>query len=296
MDWLQAIILGIIQGVTEFLPISSSAHLRVVPALFGWEDPGPAFTAVTHGGSAAAIVIFFGKDILRICNAWFRSLVNRDAMRQDTLVPVRPSAQASHRRERSWDPADARLGWYVIIGTVPIIAAGVLLEDYVENEFRSLWIVAATFIVGGLVLWIADRAGSRSLTLRSLDGRYAVIIGLSQVLALLPGTSRAGVVIAVALLLGFQREAAARFALLLAIPAVVGATVFQWSDAMSAESVYATGPTIGAVVAAFISSYATIYWLLSWLQTRTFTPFVIYRVGVGLVLIGLLAGGVLSAT
>jgi undecaprenyl-diphosphatase len=296
MDWLEAIILGIIQGITEFLPISSSAHLRIVPELFGWQDPGVAFTAVTHGGSAAAIVIFFGKDIVRIAGAWSRSLVNREGMHQDALVPVRPTGEGNHRRERSWDPADARMGWYVIIGTVPIVAAGVLLEDYAENEFRSLWIVAAMFIVIGLVLWYADRFGSRTLSLRSLDVRYAVIIGSSQVLALIPGTSRAGVVIAVALLLGFQREPAARFALLLAIPSVIGATVFQWSDAMSAESVYGTGPTIAAVVAAFISSYAAVHWLLAWLQTRTFTPFVIYRIGVGILLIALLAAGVLSAT
>lgn len=296
MDWLEAIILGVIQGFTEFLPISSSAHVRVVPELFGWEDPGASFTAVTHGGSAVAIILYFAKDILRITDAWVRSLAHREALRQDAVVPINGPGPASHRRERSWDPADARLGWFVIIGTVPIVVAGVLLEDYVETEFRSLWIVAATFIVIGIVLWIADRYGSRTLHLDSLAVRYAVIIGLAQVLALIPGTSRAGVVIATALLLGFQREAAARFALLLAIPAVVGATIFEWSDAMGEEAVYAAGPTIAAVVAAFISSYAAVYWLLSWLQRRTFTPFVVYRVGVGVVLIVLLATGVLTAT
>lgn len=296
MEWLEAIILGVIQGVTEFLPISSSAHLRVVPELFGWRDPGVAFTAVTHGGSAVAIVVYFGRDILRIADAWLRSLVHREALRQDALVPINASVPATHRRDRSWDPADARLGWYVIIGTLPIIIAGVLLEGYAENEFRSLWIVAATFIVIGIVLWIADRTGSRSLDLHSINMRFAVIIGLVQILALIPGTSRAGIVIAVALLLGFQREAAARFALLLAIPTVVGATAFEWSDAMGTESVYAAGPTIAAVVAAFVSSYATIYWFLSWLQTRTFAPFVVYRVGVGILLIVLLGTGVLSAT
>jgi undecaprenyl-diphosphatase len=296
MDWLEAIVLGVIQGVTEFLPISSSAHLRVVPELFGWKDPGAAFTAVTHGGSALAIILYFAKDILRITDAWLHSLVHRDALRQDALVPISASGSATHRRDRSWDPADARLGWYVIIGTVPIVIAGVLLEDYVENEFRSLWIVAATFIVIGIVLWLADRYGSRSLSLHSLNVRFAIIIGLAQILSLIPGTSRAGVVIAAALLLGLQRDAAARFALLLAIPSVVGATVFEWSDAMGEEATYATGPTMAAVVAAFLSSYATISWLLSWLQTRTFAPFVLYRVGVGVVLIVLLTTGVLSAT
>lgn len=296
MEWVEAIVLGVIQGITEFLPISSSAHLRVVPELFGWRDPGVAFTAVTHGGSAAAIIFYFARDILRITDAWLRSLVHRDALRQDALVPINGSAPATHRRERSWDPAEARLGWYVIIATIPIVIAGVLLEDYAAEEFRSLWIVAATFIIFGVVLWIADRSGSRSLDLHSLNVRYAVIIGLAQILALIPGTSRAGIVVAVALLLGLQREAAARFALLLAIPSVVGATIFEWSDAMGAESAYATGPTIAAVVAAFVSAYAAIYWLLSWLQTRTFTPFVVYRVGVGVLLIVLLATGVLSAT
>lgn len=296
MDWIEAIILGVIQGITEFLPISSSAHLRVVPELFGWQDPGAPFTAVTHGGSAAAIIVYFAKDILRITDAWARSLVHRDALREDALVPINGSGPASHRRDRSWDPADARLGWFVIIGTIPIIIAGVLLEDNVESEFRSLWILAATFIVIGIVLWIADRSGSRSLNLDSLNVRYAVIIGLAQILALIPGTSRAGVVIATALLLGFQREAAARFALLLAIPSVVGATVFEWSDAMGEDAVYGAGPTIAAVVAAFVSSYAAIHWLLSWLQTRTYTPFVVYRVGVGVILVVLLATGVLTAT
>lgn len=296
MEWFEAIILGVIQGITEFLPISSSAHLRVVPELFGWQDPGASFTAVTHGGSAAAIVVYFAKDILRITDAWVRSLVHRDALRQDALVPINAAGPATHRRDRNWDPADARLGWYVIIGTIPIVIAGVALEGYVEDEFRSLWIVAATFIVIGIVLWIADRSGSRSLDLHSLSVRYTAIIGLAQILALIPGTSRAGIVIAVALLLGFQRESAARFALLLAIPSVVGATVFEWSDAMSQDSVYGTGPTVAAVVAAFISSYAAIYWFLSWLQSRTFAPFVVYRVGVGVVLIALLGSGVLSAT
>jgi undecaprenyl-diphosphatase len=295
MEWIEAIILGIVQGVTEFLPISSSAHLRIVPELFGWEDPGAAFTAVTHLGSAVAIVLFFGKDLLRIANAWIRSLRSTASLREGQLVAVRGSSDAgSHRRRKTWDPFDARLGWYIIIGTIPIVIGGVLLEDYIENEFRSLWIVASTFVVLGVVLWLADRYGPRELGIDQLSVKYALIIGIAQVGALVPGVSRAGATICMALILGFQREASARFALLLAVPAVLGAVIFEWGTAMGGDSVYGTGPTILAVIVAFVASYAAIFWLLKWLQTRTFTPFVIYRVVVGLAIIGFLTAGVLT--
>jgi undecaprenyl-diphosphatase len=297
MEWIEAIILGIVQGITEFLPISSSAHLRILPELFGWQDPGAAFTAVTHLGSAVAIILYFAKDIVRIADAWLRSLLHRSSLRQDepVIVGAGGAGSGSHRKVRSWDPADARLGWYIIIGTVPIVIGGVLLEDYIENEFRSLWIVASTFVILGIVLWLADRYGRREMGIERLTVNYALIIGVAQVGALVPGVSRAGATICMALILGFQREAAARFALLLAVPAVLGASIFEWNTAMSGESVYGNGPTLLAVVVSFIASYAAIAWLLKWLQTRTFTPFVIYRVVGGLAIIGLLAAGVLTA-
>lgn len=296
MEWLEAIVLGIVQGITEFLPISSSAHLRVVPELFGWQDPGAAFTAVTHFGSALAILLYFAKDIARITNAWVRSLANREALRSEELVASPASPRPGHHsRPKTWDPLDAKLGWYVILGTVPIVIAGALLEDYVENEFRSLWIVGATFVIGGILLRIADRTGRRMRGVGSLDVKHAVIIGIAQVGALVPGVSRAGASITMALFLGYKREDAARFTLLLAIPAVVGATVFQWNDAMSGDSPYGAGPTVLATGVSFVASYAAIAWLLKWLQTRSFTPFVIYRVAFGLILLGLLTGGVLGS-
>jgi undecaprenyl-diphosphatase len=294
MEWLQAVILGLVQGLTEFLPISSSAHLRILPELFGWEDPGAPFTAVTHLGSAVAIVLYFAKDILRISGAWLRSLRNWDAMRSDALVPVGDARAAGRHRVRTWDPVDARLGWYVIIGTVPIVIAGVFFDDLIRNEFRSLWIVGTTFVVLGIVLWVADRMGRRDRGIDALNLKHAVIIGLAQVAALVPGVSRSGATISMALVLGYERETAARFALLLAIPAVVGAGTYEMSEALGEEAVYGAGPTVLATIVSFIASYAAIAWLLRWLQTRTYTPFVLYRVIGGLVILGLLAWGVLT--
>jgi undecaprenyl-diphosphatase len=297
LEWFQAVVLGLIQGIVEFLPISSSAHLRIVPELFGWPDPGAPFTAVTQIGSAAAIILYFAKDIGRITSAWTRSLRNWDALRSDALVPAgQPggSEAAGRHRRRSWDPADARLGWFVIIGTIPIVVAGVLLKDVIENEFRSLWIVGATFVILGLALWFADRYGRREHTVRELTLRDAALVGIAQIGALIPGVSRSGATMSMALLLGYRRDDAARFALLLAIPAIIGAGVFEWSEALGDEAVYAIGPTLLATAVAFVSSYATVAWLLRWLQTRTYTPFVVYRVVGGLVILGLLAGGVLT--
>lgn len=294
MEWLQAVVLGLVQGITEFLPISSTAHLRVIPELFGWEEPGASFTAVTQLGSGVAIVSYFAKDIVRISSAWLRSLRNRDALHSDTLVPVGDPAAPGRHRVRTWDPVDARLGWYVIISTVPIVIVGVLLDDLVRNELRSLWVVGATSVALGIVLWIADRMGRRDRDIRALNIRDAVVIGIAQVGALVPGVSRSGATISMALILGFEREAAARFALLLAIPAVVAAGLYEIPVAVGEEAVYGAGPTVLATVVAFISSYAAIAWLLRWLQTRTYTPFVIYRVVGGLVILGLLAQGVLT--
>lgn len=294
MEWFQAVVLGLLQGITEFLPISSSAHLRIVPELFGWPDPGAPFTAVTHLGSLAAILLYFARDIGRITGAWARSLRHREALSRAELVTVGQGPSSGRHRVKTWDPADARLGWYVILGTLPIVAAGVLLQDLAENEFRSLWIVGTTFVVLGLVLWLADRTGRRTRDIGALSVRDALVIGIAQVAALVPGVSRAGATISMALFLGYQREAAARFSLLLAIPAVLGAGALEWRSAMGEEAAYALGPTALATVVSFVAAYAAIAWLLRWLQTRTYTPFVIYRVVGGVVILGLLAGGVLA--
>lgn len=291
MEWFQAVVLGILQGLTEFLPISSSAHLRIYPELFGWEDPGAAFTAVIQIGTEAAIITYLAKDIWRIIEAWTRSLTNRDALRSHELVRV----GGAHRMEKTWDPQDARLGWYVIAGSLPIVVLGITLKDVIETDFRSLWIVGTTLVVLGLVLGLADRVGRRDRSLGSLNLRHAILLGLAQACALIPGVSRSGATISMALFLGYDRAAAARFAFLLAIPAVLGAGIFEWPSAIAAGAEYGIGPILLATAVSFIVGYAVVAWLFRWLQTRTYTPFVVYRVALGVLTLGLLAGGVLTA-
>ncbi|HEU0041194.1 MAG TPA: undecaprenyl-diphosphate phosphatase [Jiangellaceae bacterium] len=291
MEWFHAIVLGILQGLTEFLPISSSAHLRILPELVGWEDPGAAFTAVTQIGTETAVIIYFAKDIGRIFNAWVHSLLDRAAMRDDPPVPAR----RTHRR-RSWTPQDARMGWYVIIGTLPIVVAGLALKDVIENDFRSLWIIGTTLIVLGVILGIADRVGRKDRGLAELSLRHAVLVGCAQALAVVPGVSRSGSSISMALFLGYERAAAARFAFLLAIPAVLGAGLFEWPAALGEDAVYGPGPTILATVIAFAVGYAVIAWLMRWLEHRSYTPFVVYRIALGVLTLTLLTTGTLSAT
>ncbi len=207
-DLLKAVVLGIIQGLTEFLPISSSAHLRIFPELFGWGDPGAAFTAVIQIGTELAVLIYFRKDIWRIGSAWVRSLF-----------------QAEYR-----GTLDSRMGWYIIVGSLPIVVLGVLLKDLIERDFRNLWIIGTTLIVMGVVLGIADRVGRTDRPINRLTMKDAVLMGLAQALALIPGVSRSGATISMGRFLGFDREAATRFAFLLAIPAVVGAGVFELKE------------------------------------------------------------------
>lgn len=269
MDWLQAILLGILQGLTEFLPISSSAHLRVYPAFLGWEDPGAAFTAVVQIGTEVAVLLYFWRDIWRIASTWLRSLVT-------------PQMRAE---------PDARMGWYIIVGSLPIVVLGVLFRDQIETTARSLWLVAVMLIVFGLILGLADRLGSNRHPISHLGWRDAVLFGLGQALALVPGVSRSGATISMGLALGYERAAATRYAFLLAIPAVVGAGLYQLPEIPGGDNVYGVGPTIAATLAAFAVGYASIAWLLRWVTTRSYLPFVVYRVGLGTaVLIGLGTG------
>ena len=271
MEWLQAILLGILQGLTEFLPISSSAHLRVYPAFLGWEDPGAAFTAVVQIGTEVAVLLYFWRDIWRIASAWLRSLVTPE-LRSDP---------------------DARMGWYIIVGSLPIVILGVLFRDQIETTARSLWLVAAMLIVFGLLLGLADRLGSHRHPISHLGWRDAVLFGVGQALALVPGVSRSGATISMGLALGYERAAATRYAFLLAIPAVVGAGLFQLPEIPGGDNVYGVGPTVAATLAAFGVGYASIAWLLRWVTTRSYLPFVIYRVGLGsVVLIGLATGAI----
>jgi undecaprenyl-diphosphatase len=273
LDFLKAIVLGLIQGLTEFLPISSSAHLRIFPEWFGWGDPGAAFTAVIQIGTELAVLIYFRHDIWRIGSTWVRSL-------------FRPEYRGH---------LDARMGWYVIVGSLPIVILGVLLKETIEEDFRNLWIIGCTLIVLGLVLGVADRVGSQRRGVKHLTMRDTVLMGLAQAAALVPGVSRSGATISMGLFLGLNREAATRFAFLLAIPAVVGAGIFELKEIPHGHNDFGWGPTIVATIVSFVVGYAAIAWLLRYVSTRSYLPFVIYRIALGLLTLGLLSAGVLSA-
>ncbi|MGB0098672.1 MAG: undecaprenyl-diphosphate phosphatase [Nocardioides sp.] len=272
-DFLQAIVLGIIQGLTEFLPISSSAHLRIFPELVGWGDPGAAFTAVVQIGTELAVLIYFRKDIWRIASMWLKSLFH-----------------AEYRGH-----LDARMGWFIILGSIPIVVLGIALKDVIEQDFRSLWIIGTTLVVGGIVLGIADRVGGTEKTLKNLTLRDALLMGFAQALALVPGVSRSGATLSMGRFLGYDRATATRYAFLLAIPAVIGAGIFELKEIPHGDNLYGWGPTAVATVAAFVVGYAAIAWLLRYVTTHSYTPFVVYRIGLGALTLTLVAAGVIAA-
>ena len=272
-DFFEALVLGTIQGLTEFLPISSSAHLRIFPEMFGWGDPGAAFTAVIQIGTELAVLIFFRHDIWRIGSMWVRSL-------------FKPEYRGH---------LDARMGWFIIIGSLPIVLLGVALKDVIEKDFRSLWIIGSALIVLGIVLGIADRVSRSDKQIKQMSLRDAVLMGLAQACALVPGVSRSGATISMGRFLGYEREAATRYAFLLAIPAVVGAGLFELKEIPHGDNTYGWGPTILATVVSFVVGYAAIAWLLRYVSTRSYTPFVLYRVALGAAVLILLGTGVLTA-
>lgn len=271
VSWGQAVILGIIQGLTEFLPISSSAHLLIFSQIFGWADPGAAFTAVTQIGTETAVVIYFWHDIWRILKAWF--------------------GQFGHPETRG-DP-DVRMGWLVILGSIPIGILGFVFSDQVETVARNLYLVSFTLIVFGIVLGIADRTARTIKQLDDLTWRDGIIYGLCQALALIPGVSRSGATISGGLFLGYTREAATRYAFLLAIPSVMAAGFYQALD-IGSDPAVAWGPTILATIIAFCVGFAVIAWLLRYISTRSYLPFVIYRIVLGLVVLGMLGTGAIA--
>lgn len=273
MTWYEAVILGIVQGLTEFLPISSSGHLRIVPALFGWDDPGAAFTAVTQLGTMAAVVIYFARDIWRIANTWLRSLFN-PALRGEL---------------------DARMGWYVILGTIPIVILGLVFQNQIEGVARDLRVIATTLIVLGIILLIADQRGQSTKKLENLSFFDAMMFGFAQAVALIPGVSRSGATMTAGLFMGYDRASAARYSFLLSIPAVVASGIFQLGDIGAGDGPGLAATAI-ATLLAFISGYASIAWLLRYVSTHSFFPFVVYRVILGVLVWFLLVSGVLHPT
>ena len=276
MGWLEAIVLGIVQGLTEFLPVSSSAHQLIVGQLFfAGHDPGAAFTAVTQLGTETAVLIYFWKDIVRIIKHWALSLVGK--------------------MDRS-DP-DARMGWLIIVGSLPIGILGLLFEDQIDTTLRSLWITATMLIVFGVILGIADHIGKQVRDLEDLNVKHGVLYGFAQAMALIPGVSRSGGTITAGLLMGYKREAAARYAFLLAIPAVFASGLYKLASEIVDPSPqpYSMAQTALATIVAFVIGYVIIGWFMHYISNRSYSLFVWYRIILGIVLFILLGTGVISA-
>lgn len=271
MDTLQAIVLGIVQGVTEFLPISSTGHLRVVPAFLGWDDPGAAFTAVTQLGTMAAVLIYFRSDLARILVAWLRGL--RD-----------PAARRA---------PDSLMGWWIVLGTVPIALFGFAFRDLISSSARSLYVIGTTLVVVGVVMAVAERVGRKLRPMESIGPRDGLVIGLAQACALIPGVSRSGATITAGLFLGLERAAAARYSFLLSVPAIVLAGVFELRN-IGEDGGAPLGPTLIATALAFVTGYLSIAFLLRFLATHTVDLFVVYRIALGLLVLVLAASGTIS--
>lgn len=276
MDYLTAVILGLVQGVTEFLPVSSSAHISIVGQLIGQDDPGAAFTAITQLGTETAVLIYFWRDITTIIRKWCLALVRK--------VPQS-------------DP-DVRMGWLVIAGSIPIGALGLVFKDQIETGLRSLWITATMLLVFALVIMAAERVGRQERELHQLTWKHGIFYGLWQALALVPGVSRSGGTIAGGLFMGYTREAAARYSFLLAIPAVLASGGLQVVEVLRGEaegSGTGWGPIWVATAVAFVVGYAVIAWFMRYITTHTFTPFMIYRIVLALGLFALLGTGTIAA-
>jgi undecaprenyl-diphosphatase len=276
MSWLQVVVLSLVQGLTEFLPVSSSGHLAIVSRIFFADDAGASFTAVTQLGTEVAVLVYFARDIVRIVKAWFAGLFNSAAR-----------------------DADYRLGWYVIIGTIPIGVLGLLFKDEIRTGARNLWLIASALVVFSAVIAAAEYFGKQTRDVEQLTWRDSVIVGIAQCLALVPGVSRSGATISAGLFLGQNRELAARFGFLLAIPAVFASGLFSLPDAFHPEGdgMSASGPQLlVATLIAFVVGFAAVAWFLRFLVRHSMYWFVGYRVLLGVVVLVLLATGVVAAT
>ena len=273
MDIIQAIVLGLVQGLTEFIPISSTGHLKIVPELIGWGDPGAAASAVIQFGTVLSALIYFARDIVRIVTGFFRGLFTR----------------------RFFSDPDSAEGWYVIIGTIPIVVLGILLKDPIETTFRSTWIVTFMIIFVAILMQLSEKyaiaRGFRELS--DFNSKDALVIGLGQCIALVPGASRSGSTLMAAFFRRIPRERAARFSFIMSLPAITGAGVFEMISEREHLSTLGTAPIVVAVVVAFVSGWASIWFLLRYLRTHTTHIFIYYRYVLGAVMVVLLLKGYL---
>jgi undecaprenyl-diphosphatase len=261
LDWLQIVVLAIVQGITEFLPISSSGHLILVPQLFGWQDQGLAFDVAVHVGTLIAVVYYFRQDVWLMTRDWTQSIVTR----QPT--------------------SNSRLAWWIIFATIPAVAFGLVINQGLEESLRNPLIIAATTIGFGVLLWWSDVKGKQVRDEYSLSFKDILIIGFAQALALIPGTSRSGITITAALMIGLTREAAARFSFLLSIPIILGAGLLKLKDLIESEVTVDWSALIAGVVLSAISAYLVIKLFLKWIQQIGMTPFVWYRFALGALLL-----------
>jgi undecaprenyl-diphosphatase len=271
MSTFEAIVLGLVQGLTEFLPISSSGHLRIVPALLGWKDPGAAFTAVVQLGTMAAVLLYFRRDLWAIVVAFLREL----------RLPYAKRSQ------------EANLGWLIVLGTIPIGILGLIFKDQIESGARDLYLIGFALILFSFVMLAADRAATGDRRIESIGARDGIFIGLAQALALIPGVSRSGATISAGLLRGFDRAAAARYSFLLSVPAVVISGLFELRH-VGDKGGASAGATVIATLLAFVTGYAAIAWLLRYLATHDLRGFVAYRIGLGVLVLALAASGAIS--
>lgn len=274
MDLLEILILGLAQGLTEFLPVSSTAHLRLIPELFGWEDPGAAFTAITQLGTMAAVTGYFRHDLVRIGASWGRSL----------------------RRPELRGELDTRLGWYLIISTIPLVFFGAIFVEEVETAARNLTVIAIMLIALALALLWSEVVGARSRGIESLTLRDAITIGLAQALALIPGTSRTGATITAGLFIGLTRPAAARYSFLLSVPAVILSGAFELLRVLRGTTAIETdlAATVAATFVAFVAAYLTIDWMLRFLERHSTGIFIVYRIALGAFILTLLGAGTID--
>ena len=286
MNFFQAIFLGLVQALTEYLPVSSSAHIRIIGDLMLGSDPGAAFTAIIQIGTELAVILYFRRDIIRILGAWFGSLFGKEG--KDFK-----SRMGAHN-------PDTQMGWFIILGTMPILIAGLLFKHAIEGSLRNLWITVTVLMLFGVLLWVVDARSKQVKTMKEMTWKDALIFGIGQMLALIPGVSRSGGTITFGRAMGYTREAAVRVSFLMAIPAVFGAGIVEAVSAVKdvaagdAGMFPGWGPTIAAAIVAFVVGYVVIIGFLKFVSTFSYKAFAIYRIGLAVVVALLLITGVLS--